>query len=110
LRKPPSFHYDLLLLGFLVCPDEHNFWVLSFSFTIHLTYISVNLLNYRPYCVVLLVSLHQMVSFHSHRCIQRAWLLSSIRWAMKVLNSTSKYDMHIWFLTHMAKHFCAASS
>jgi hypothetical protein len=25
LRKPPSFHYDLLLLGFLVCPDEHNF-------------------------------------------------------------------------------------
>jgi hypothetical protein len=23
LRKPPSFHYDLLLLGFLVCTDEH---------------------------------------------------------------------------------------
>lgn len=41
LRKPPSFHYDLLLLGFLVCPDEHNFWELSFSFCYTFTYISV---------------------------------------------------------------------
>jgi boron transporter len=25
LKKPPSFHYDLLLLGFLVCPDHKMF-------------------------------------------------------------------------------------
>lgn len=31
LRKPPSFHYDLLLLGFLVCPDVHNSSVPSFG-------------------------------------------------------------------------------
>ena len=110
LRKPPSFHYDLLLLGFLVCPDEHNFWVLRFGFCYMFHLHQCCFSNSRLYCVALLVSLHQMVSFHSHPCIQRAWLLSSIRWAMEVLNSTLKYYLHIWFLTHMAKHFCAAAS
>jgi len=45
LRKPPSFHYDLLLLGFLVCPDVHNFQYQVLVFSIH--FDNINVLNCR---------------------------------------------------------------
>lgn len=35
LRKPPSYHYDLLLLGFMVCKSllGHHFLLLFFIFS-----------------------------------------------------------------------------
>lgn len=75
LRKPSSYHYDLLLLGLLVC----NVWLLSFLFYFIIVVIYFCILDGRPYCVALLESLQQMELSHNLQCIQRVWLLSNTR-------------------------------
>lgn len=75
LRKPSSYHYDLLLLGFLVC----NVLFLPSPFFLHTHCDIFHILDGRLYCVVLLESLQQMELYLNLQCIQRVWLLSNTR-------------------------------
>lgn len=78
LRKPSSYHYDLLLLGFLVC--SRSSWSLTAFTFIYSPCVKLHF-NGRPYCVDLLESLHLMVSFHNLQCIPRVWLLLNTRYS-----------------------------
>ena len=94
LRKPASFHYDLLLLGFMVCKSPS---CTLFSLVLYKSLLSFLVLFYfcnckirrlvstcleleilllldRLYCVVSWGSLHQMGLFHSLQCILSVWL------------------------------------
>lgn len=76
LRKPSSYHYDLLLLGFLVS-NSMTFFEINCN-TSECKYIYILILKFliillaRPYYVGLLEYLLPMVSFHNLQCIQRA--------------------------------------
>lgn len=48
LRKPPSFHYDLLLLGFLVLKSLLSFPVLISPMTADHGNLSLLVLNFTP--------------------------------------------------------------
>lgn len=94
LRKPATFHYDLLLLGFMVCKSPSCtifslvlyksllfFLVLFLSCNCNIRRLvstclefEILLLHDRSYCVVSLGSLHQMGLFPSLQCIPSVWL------------------------------------
>ena len=90
LRKPPSFHYDLLLLGFMVCKCPscvvHFFLpvlyyaIANYSTLYPLASFEILLLHDRSYCVVSLGSLHQMELFLNLQCILKVWLLLNTRY------------------------------
>lgn len=94
LKKPSAFHYDMLLLGVMVCllMTSNNpllnlqiiFKILIFSlFYFILIFL---LLFLRLFFVVWLVFLHQMVSSHSLLCTLRVLLFSKGGQVMVKLN------------------------